>query len=97
MGKKAREKKKTAQRNNDSLPLSGSKCSDPESPKIDYGQANEVLDKIIDQQDLPSQRENSLKEEIISLKAQLECASRIRQMLQVLNEEQENEILKLRQ
>lgn len=31
------------------------------------------------------------------LSAQLECASRIRQMLQELNEEQEREILKLRQ
>jgi len=77
--------------------LSGSKYSDPESPQIEDGQANEASNKIIDQQDIPSKRESVLKEEIISLKAQLECASRVRQMLQVLNEDQENEILKLRQ
>jgi len=81
MGKKVCEKKKTAQRNNDNLLLSGSKYSYPESPQIEDGQANEASNKIIDQQDLPSKRENALKEEIISLKAQFECASRLRQML----------------
>jgi len=96
MGKKARQKKKTAQRNNDSLPLSGSKYSDPESPQIEDGQTNEASDKIIDQQDLPSKRESALKEEIISLKAQLKCAFKVHQMLQELNEEQEKEILKRR-
>ena len=87
MGKKARQKKKTAQRNNDTLPGNESKYSDSESPQIEDGQANEASDKIIDQEDLPSKRENALKEEIISLKSQLECAFRVRQMLQVLNEE----------
>ena len=96
MGKKARQKKKTAQRNNDSLLVSESKYLDSESPQIKDGQANEASDKIIDQHDLPSKRESALKEEIISLKAQLECAFRVHQMLQELNEEQENEILKLR-
>ena len=97
MGKKARQKKKTAQRNNDNLSLSGSKYSDPEAPQIEDGQANETSDQIIDQQDLPSKRENALKEEIIRLEEQLECASRVREMLLALNKEQENEILKLRQ
>ena len=96
MGKKACQKKKIAQRNNDSLPLSGSKYLDPKSPQIEDGQANEASDKIIDQQDLPSKRENALKEEIIILKDQLECESRIRQMLLALNKEKENEIFKLR-
>ena len=81
MGKKARQKKKTAQRNNDSLPVSASKYSDPESPQIEDGQANEASDKIIDQEDLPSKRENALKEEIIGLKVQLECTFRVCQML----------------
>ena len=97
IGKNARQKKKTAQRNNYNLLLSGSKYLDPESPHIKDGQENEASDKFIDQQDLPRKRESALKEEIISLKSQLECASIVRQMLQVLNEEQENEILKLRQ
>ena len=96
MGKKARQKKKTAQRNNDNLSLCGSKYSDPEAPQIEDGQANEASDQIIDQQDLPSKRENALKEEIIRLEEQLECASRVREMLLSLNKEQENEILKLR-
>ena len=69
MGKKARQEKKTTQRNNDNLPLSGSKYSDPESPQIQDGQANEASDKFIDQQDLPRKRESALKKEIISLKA----------------------------
>jgi len=62
MGNKVRQKKKTTQRNNDSLLLSGSKYSDPESPQIEDGQANEASDKIIDQQDLPSKMESALKE-----------------------------------
>ena len=74
MGKKACQKKKIAQRNNDSLSLSGSKYLDLESPHIEYDE----LDKIIDQQDLPRKMESALKEEIISLKAQLECAFRVR-------------------
>ena len=81
---------------NGSLLLSGSKYSDPESPQIEDGQTNEASDKIIDQQDLPSKRESALKEEIISLKAQLKCAFKVHQMLQELNEEQEKEILKRR-
>ena len=97
MGKKARQKKKIAQRNNDSLSLSGSKYSDLESPQIEDEQANEASHKIIDQQELLRKRESALKEEIISLKAQLECAFRVRQMLQELNEEQEKDIIKLRQ
>jgi len=96
MGKKARQKKKTTQRNSDSLPLGGSKYSDSESPQIKYEQANEASNKIIDQQDLFNKRESALKEEVIILKAQLECAFRVCQMLQEQNEEQENEILKLR-
>ena len=87
MGKKARQKKKTAQRNNDNLSLSGSKNSDPESLQNEDGQTNEASDQTIDQQDLPSKRENALKEEIIRLEDQLECASRIRQMLLALNKE----------
>jgi len=71
------QKKKTAQRNNDNLLLSGSKYLDPKSPHIEDGQENEESDKFIDQQDLPSKRESALKEEIISLKAQLESASRV--------------------
>ena len=94
MGKKARQKKKVAQRNNDNLPLSGSKYLDSESPQIED---NEASDKIIDQQDLFKKRESALKEEVISLKSQLECVFRVCQMPQEQNEEQENEILKLRQ
>ena len=56
MGKKARQKKKTAQRNNDTLPGNESKYSDSESPQIEDGQANEASDEVIDQQDLPSRR-----------------------------------------
>ncbi len=81
MGKKARQKKKTAQRKNESLPLSGSRYSDPKSPQIEDEQANESSDKIIDQQELLSKRESALKEEIISLKDQLEFAFRVHQML----------------
>jgi hypothetical protein len=44
----------------------------------------------------PQQTMNALKEEIIRLEDQLECASRIREMLLALNKEQENKILKLR-
>lgn len=97
MGKKARQKKKTAQRNNDTLPGNESKYSDSESPQIEDGQANEASDEVIDQQDLPSKRESALKEEIISLKVQLECAFRVHQMLQNVNEEQAKEILNLRE
>ena len=49
MGKKARQKKKTTQRNNDSLLLSGSKYSKSESHQIEDEQANEASDKIIGQ------------------------------------------------
>jgi hypothetical protein len=94
MGKKARQKKKTAQRNNDTLPGNESKYSDSESPQIEDGQANEASDEVID---LPSKRESALKEEIISLKVQLECAFRVHQMLQNVNEEQAKEILNLRE
>ena len=112
MGKKAHQKKKIAQRNNDSLPLGGSKYSDSESPQIEDEQANEASDKITNQQELLRKRESALKEEVISLKAQLECVFRVRQMLQdevmslknkqneelpQADKEQENEILKLRQ
>ena len=97
MGKKARQKKKTAQRNNDSLPGNESKYSNSESPQIEDGQANEASDEVIDQQDLPSKRESALKEEIINLKVQLECAFRVHQMLQNVNEEQAKEILNLRE
>ena len=97
MGKKACQKKKTAQRNNNSFPLGGRKYSNSESPQIEDEQENEASDKLIDQQDLFNKRESALKEEVINLKAQLECAFRVRQMLQEQNEEKENEILKLRQ
>jgi len=73
MGKKACQKKKTAQRNNESLPLSGSKHSDPESPQVEDEKANDALDKIAGQQELPSKRESALKEEIISWNVPSEC------------------------
>jgi len=81
MAKKARQKKKAAERNSDSRPLSGNKYSDSESPQIEDEQANEASNKIIDQQDLFNKRENALKEEVISLIAQLECVFGVRQML----------------
>ena len=89
--KKAPQKKKTTQRNNknrrDNWPLGGSKYSDSESPQIEDEQANEGLDKIIYQQDLFNKRDCALKEEVISLKAQLECAFKVCQMLQEQNDE----------
>lgn len=108
MGKKAHHKKKTTQKNNDILLSSGSKYSNSESPQIEDELANETSD----QQDLFNKRESALQEEVSRLKAQLECAFKIRQMLQdeVISlknkqneelpkedKEQENEILKLRQ
>jgi len=81
MGKKAHQKKKKTQRNSDSLPLSGSTYLDSKSPQIEDEQANEALDKIIYQQDLFNKRESALKEEVISVKAQLECVFRVHQML----------------
>jgi len=48
MGKKAHQKKKTAQRNSEILPLCGSKYLDSESPQIEDEQANEASNKIID-------------------------------------------------
>ena len=112
--KKAPQKKNTAQRNGDSKrdnwPLYGSKDSDSKSPQDE--QENEASDKIIDQQDLFNKMECALKEEVTRLKAQLECAFKVHQMLQdeVISlknkqneklpqpdKEQENEILELRQ
>ena len=55
------------------------KFIDPEA--MDNEQENEALDKIINQRDLFNKRESALKEEVISLNAQLECAFRVHQML----------------
>ena len=83
--KKAPQKKKTSQRNSDSRrdnwPLGGSKYLDSESPQIEDEQENEASNKIIDQQDLFNKRECAFKE-ITRLKAQRECAFKVRQMLQ---------------
>jgi len=61
--KKAPQKKNTTQRHGDSRrdnwPLDGSKDSNSISPQDE--QANEALDKIIDQQDLFKKRECSFK------------------------------------
>ena len=87
MGKKLKkkepQKKNTTQRNGDNKrdnwPLDGSKDLDSKSPQDE--EANEASYKIIDQQDLLNKRECAFKEEVTRLKAQLECAFKVHQML----------------